>query len=100
MNTPEKVTGEQDRINQFNRRNELRKTTEQAKSIPEYLLASAEFNALECRKEIQKLKDILRKYPDKQYTQKLLKLTESELSLYEQDVTEIKEFYGQQHLIS
>jgi hypothetical protein len=96
----DKITLEQDRLNQFNRKNELQGKMEKAKSIPDYLLASAEFNALECRKEIQKLKDILRKYPDKKTEKALLELAKGELSLYEQDIAEIKEFYGKQKILS
>jgi hypothetical protein len=90
----DRITGEQDQINQFNQRNELQEIMGKAKSVPEYLLASAALNALECRKEIQKLKDILRKHPDKKTEKALLELAKSELSLYEQEIAEMREFYG------
>jgi hypothetical protein len=60
----DKITLAEDREGQFKRSNELNQIMSETKSIPEYLIASAEFLALRSRREILKLKDILRKHPD------------------------------------
>ena len=90
----DRITFEQDQENKFNRRNDLKRAMAESKSIPEYLLAAAEFNALESRKEIQKLKDILRKHPDQKTEQALLQIVKNQLAMYEVDIAEMREFYG------
>ena len=88
----EKITLDQDRTNQFNRRNELKAQMIKTTSIHEYCLAAAELNALEARKEIQKLKDILRKHPDSKTEQALLQIVKNQLAMYEVDIAEMREY--------
>ena len=91
----DRITLAEDRERQFKRASELNRIMSETKSIPEYLTASAEFLAIKCRREILKLKDILRKYPDSKTEQALIELAKEQLKLYETDIAEMKEFYGQ-----
>lgn len=90
----DRITIEQERINNLRRRGELAGIMADSKSIPEYLLAAAEYNALQARKEIQKLKDILRKHPDANTENALMQIVRNELAVYEVDIAEMREFYG------
>ena len=97
---PERPTVESLRIDEVKRRRYLEKKMEDHKTIPEILIASAEAGARGCRKEIQGLKDRLRRNPLLPCTANLLEHEFERLGMYEQDINDMREFYGKQNLLS
>lgn len=94
MKSDDRITIEQERTNDMTRRDKLKEAMRAAQSIPDRLLASAERNALETRREIQKLKDMLRRHPSSRCVEGLLLLAENQLAIYQVDIAEMKEFHG------
>lgn len=96
----ERPTVESLRIDEVKRRRYLEKEIEDHKTIPDILIEAAETNARDCRKEIQKLKDILRRHPDAKTESVLIQIARNQLVIYQVDIAEMREFYGKQNLLS
>ncbi|MGO9139160.1 MAG: hypothetical protein ACLP9S_13855 [Syntrophales bacterium] len=99
-NEPDHPTVESLRVNEVKRRRYLQREMEEHKTVPEILIEAAETNARDCRKEIQKLKDILRKCPDAKTESALMQIARNQLAMYQVDIAEMREFYGKQNILS
>lgn len=66
------------------------------KSIPQILIESLEKDARETRQEIQQLKDYLRKHPDREFMVRFITLTKQQLTFYDEQIKEMRYFYGRE----
>lgn len=69
------------------------------KSLPQILIESAEKNARAVRQEIQRLKDWLRKNPQREFMVKLLTLEKQQLTFYDEEIKEMRKFYAEENII-
>lgn len=69
------------------------------KSIPDLLIGRAENNARECRMEVQDLKDRMRRKGETEQRILWYRLIMDRLIMYEQDIYEMREFYGTKNII-
>lgn len=98
--TQTKKTFDQCQLEEFERSRRAKKEAARGKSIPTLLIEAAEREAAECRKEVLKLKAVVRKHPDKVFTGILLNQEIERQVFYDMVVKEMRDYYGKCNLIS